>query len=885
MNKDDARRPDPDEILSRIRAESAKDRRGKLKIFFGSSAGVGKTYAMLSAAREQLEKGRDVLVGIVETHGRPETERLLEGLRILPPLEISYRGITLRELDLEAALTRRPNILLVDELAHTNAPGCRHPKRWNDVVELLEAGIDVYTTLNVQHIESLSDLVTGSTGVWMKETVPDLIFDMAEDVVLVDLDEDDLIKRLHEGKVYLAPGAKAHAADNFFKKSNLCALREMALRRVAERVDAEREATAPMGEEKQSVPIAEKILVCIALNELSARLLRTTRRMAGALRAPWTALFVDDSGLSRLPEDKARYLENLERMIENMGGKAAVVRGRDVADEVIAYAQRNHFSKIVVGKNFRFSLKNLFYGFVVDKIIRQSGAIDVYIVTSDREKERVRFSSPSLLGAFRPLNALLAALTAAALTIPGFAMPDALSQTDQALLYLAGIVLVAEHFGFFPSLLYAVLASLFFNLLFIEPAFYLSVDKRDSLVTFAMMIATGFFVARRSSLLRARAESAHDRENKTRALYALTRSLAAARGRFPVSDVVAQFIDQTYDLDATVWMTNSEGHPSVVLGELPETTYYKDFGALQWCLENAQNAGRGTSTMPSADGFYLPLLSAEGSLGVMGLFPRQKERIFTSEEISSFETLASLLASALERVRAGEIAAQVMIEKEGGGMPKIGQEAPSPVEASFVSSLRKLHLEGASSLKTEPDDKKAPESVLQDAKMARNILAFFNREHGNIGGNRLNRRPASVLDRIERAKGTLAASLKGRRIELDVPSDLPDVLIDVSLVEQLLSDILLLALKRSPPKGDVVLRARREKSDILVSVADKGPFLSDPQIESLFEAFSADPGAGGVQESPPLSVPAGIVRLHGGEIKAQSQTPLGLQISFTLPIA
>ncbi len=883
MNK--TRRPSPDELLSRIEAEDRKAQRGRLKVFFGSSAGVGKTYAMLSAAREQMEQGRNVLIGIVETHGRVETERLLEGLLILQPLEVNYRGMKLKELDLEAALTRKPEILLVDELAHSNAPGCRHPKRWNDVIELLDAGIDVYTTLNVQHIESLSDLVAGTTGVWIKETVPDFLFDMAEDIVLVDIDEDDLIKRLNEGKVYVAPGAKARAAENFFKKNNLSALREIALRRTAERVDAGRG-----GEEKSdsNLPIAEKLLVCVGTDSLSPKLIRSGKRMANALKCAWTVLYVDVSGLARLPEEKARRLETLEKMVDRMGSKLLTVHADDIAEEVTSYAHKHGFSKIVVGKDFQFSFRHLIHGYLIDHIIRKSGSVDVYIVTDDRVSSREPLALPSF-SAPKLFDYLLAFLVCVGFSVPGLMMPDFITGTDQALFYLTGIVVAAESLGLGPSLFYVFLSALSINVFFMAPLHTFTFENKSYLITFLVMIVTGATLARQASRLRAQAIGARERESRTTDLYTLTRKLTSTRGRFPVSEVVGQFVAQTYDLDATVWMTNSEGHPAVILGNLPEETYYKDFGALQWCFENAQNAGRGTSTMPSAAGFYLPLTSGSGTLGVMGLFPRKENRPLTREEVSGLETLASLLASALERVRAGEIAQQVMIEKESAKLRAsltADRSETAKRTASILEPLRTVRLNRPDMIADVRLSSPPTTGMESSIRIEKTLMDFFNEESLKTNPTQLNRRPTSLLDRIEKVREKNAVFLSNRPIELKGGQELPDILVDIQLVEQLLEDVLLFAAGRNPLEESVSVKSSRLESEIHVEISDKGPLLDEKTLDKLFDMPA--PNADTLLKNGVinLSVAAGIVRLHGGAIGAKNNPKgKGLTIDFTLPIA
>jgi len=656
-------RPDPEILLDRIEAEEKKARRGRLKIFFGSSAGVGKTYAMLSAAREKLAEGVDVMIGVLETHKRPETEKLLEGLPAIPPLEINYRGIILKELNLDAALERKPQILLVDELAHTNAPSMRHPKRWNDVIELLDAGIDVYTTLNVQHLESLADIVAGTTGVWVKETVPDSVFDAADDIVLVDIDADDLLQRLAEGKVYVAPGVKARAVENFFRKSNLIALRELALRRTAERVDAEMNTFPGDDEKRGRQPVAEKILVCIGPDPLSAKLVRSAKRLATALKAPWEAVYVENERHQRLNALGRRKVEAIIRMVERIGGKAAVIYGSDAAGAIVAYARENHFTKIMVGKPIIPAWRAFFRGSLADKIIHKSGYIDVYVVTGDpgqREEPVVDRG----LSDFEQRAYLWAVVMAVLATVPGITFRNLFAPIDQALIYLTGIVLVAATVGLGPSLLYSLLSVLAFNYFHMAPLHKFSFEDRSYLMTFVIMIATGYVIATQASKLRTQMLLARDRERRTNALYSLTRELASTRGRAAMAGVVARHVAGMCGVNVTIWLPDAEDHLAAMTGSLPVENFVKERSVMQWCFDNGKIAGRGTETMPSAEGLYFPAVGASGTVGVMGVFPRSADRVFSLDEISSLETMASLLASAEERVRAGELALQARLAEE-----------------------------------------------------------------------------------------------------------------------------------------------------------------------------------------------------------------------------
>lgn len=884
----DETRHSPDALLLLADEEEKKTRQGKLKIFFGSSAGVGKTYSMLAAAQELRNQGLNVAIGIVETHQRPHTEELRKDIPIIEPIVIPYRGLLIKELNLDKALELRPHTILVDELAHTNTPGSRHPKRWNDVMELLDAGINVCTTLNVQHIESLSDLVASTTGVWVKETVPDSIFDMADDIVLVDIDSDDLLKRLQEGNVYVAPEANRRAAENFFKKENLNALRQIALRRTAERVDAERDG---IQETAGRAPVSDKLLVCVGPDKHSAKLVRSAKRMASALKAPWTALYVEKGDpQSESNKDNRRAIEVLERMVSRLDGKMVTLHGDDLRDEIISYAHKHKITKIIVGKDHNFTIRSFFEGLLVNRIIKSSGNIDVIVITEDTDTEDSKAAKRSALADLKPFDYLIAFLMVVAFTIPGFFLSEVITSTDQALLYLAGIVLVAENLGLGPALFYALLAASSFNIFFASSTHFHATDERAYLMTFVVMLITGYAVAKQSTRLKTQAISSRIREDRTRALYELTRKLTAARGRFPVSEVISSYLCKTHDVTVTVWMINQEGLLSAIIGDIPSETYYKELGALQWCFDSGKNAGHGTSTMPSASGFYMPLMTSAGTVGVLGVFAQQPERLFTFDEIASMETLASLLASALERVRAGEIAQQVMVERES---KKLRESLLSDFDESIDAPFQTIQNSISDLLKERGD---ATHAALADKL----VLSINEQAHhlksvvGQIasintletGATQANRLPSSIPERIEAAIERMRPTIQTHQIRMKVPQDIPDVLADADLIEQLIVNILENAARFSPPNGEITITATRKDSEVLVSIEDEGagfPHGSETRIFDKFYALSD------VQNNKSfglgLTISAGIVRLHGGQIWAENREQGGAKVTFSLPLA
>jgi len=871
--------------------DSSPDRqtRGRLKIFFGSSAGVGKTYSMLAAAHEQRRQGVDVVVGVIETHGRPQTDALLKDLPVLSMGALVYRGITLYELDLEKALERKPEVILVDELAHTNAPGSRHPKRWNDVIELLDAGINVFTTLNVQHIESLSDVVAGTTGVWVKETVPDTVFDMADDIVLVDIDPDDLLRRLREGNVYVMPGANKRAAENFFKIGNLNSLREIALRRMAERVDTERSGENTDG----LTAVLDRILVVIDADYDSLQLVRACKRLATALKAPWTALVVErDDGDT--PSARARHhtMTMMERMVDRLGGTFQTLHDVDNVEAVLTYAKRYHFTKIIVGKAPDWSLSSFWKGRAIDAIIRGSGTIDVLVVTVGKNvPEPVQNGTGNLrpLFGFKPVDYLIALSIATAITLVGSVLSVFLTHTDQALLYLAGGVIVAARFCLGSALLYVFSSGLFYTLLFTTHSIPQGDGDINGLVTFAVLLLSGLITARQTAVLHRQATAAHERGERTKALYDLTRRLTGTRGRQPVAQVVADHLSGILAVDCAIWMANAEGHPAPVLGDLPQETYYKDFGALQWCFENARPSGRGTTTMPSAAGLYLPLTTSAETLGVIALFPKERERIPNHEEMAEAESICSLLASALQRVRAGEIAAQAIVEAEN-------KKLKDSLLSSFTHDLRTP----LNSIAGTVTDLMRSDNTMDDGAMrgmaktiahqteqltqtVSRLLDAGKIEHGAMESQRF---PSSIDERIDNALSRLSLSLGARVVSKNIDKNLPDTLMDPSLIEQALFNIFENAIRFSPAQGNINIRASLKGRFVLVETEDDGPGIVKGTEDKIFDKFYSTAARNGQTGTGlGLTIAAGIIRLHGGAIWADNRPEGGARISLTLPLA
>lgn len=885
----DNRRPTPDALLDKIRTDEKKSRRGKLKIFFGGCAGVGKTYAMLSAAHEQLNEGVDVAVGIVETHRRPETEKLLKGLPLIPPLNMEYRGISLKEFNLDAALKRKPAIILVDEFAHTNAPGLRHPKRWNDVEELLDAGIDVYTTLNVQHIESLSDLVAGTTGVLVKETIPDSIFDIADDIVLIDLNVDDLLKRLREGKVYIAERAREQAADNFFKKGNLIALRELALRRTAERIDAQRDEYDLREGIRDRLPVADKILVCIGPDPLSAKLARTAKRVATSLKAPWVAAYVENARHYRLNDRGQRALAAVFRLVERSGGKVVVLQGDNAADELLDYAHSNRITKIIVGKPIKTTLRTFIEGSLSDKIIRKSGDVDVYVVTSDPSiRSEVIFGKNALSKFKSKLYGLSLAAVVMATAI-GVATQSFISASDQALIYLTGVVIVATRCGMGPAVLYAFLSATCLDFFFIQPLYSFSIYDSAYWTTLAVIMITGFVIANQASKLRLQTILSRRRELNTQALYALTKELASIRGEKNIATTAAKHIAEALEVSVAIWLPRSEGNLTAIAGELPHHNSAKEDGALLWCFDNNKPAGRDTDTMPTASGFYLPLLSTTGVVGVLGVMPKNQEYHFSAEERALLETIANLLAASLERVKSAELAERSTVEAESERLrntllSSVSHDLRTPL-ASITGASSSIAMDYETLPPTTVRDlaKSIQNEASRLSRIVTNLLDITTLESGRVHPNL---QPYFIQEIIGSALARSESFLAGRAIHTQADDNLPMVMVDGVLIEQVLQNLIENAAHHTPPESTISINASIRNNDVFVCVSDNGTGIPKGEEEKIFDKFYTVARRGPHKGTGlGLAICACIIKAHGRHIWVENRPEGGARFIFTLPVA
>jgi two-component system sensor histidine kinase KdpD len=648
--------------LSRAVPAAAPSRRGRLTIFFGYAAGVGKTYGMLEAVQALAIKGANVLIGYVEPHGRPETESLLLGLDILPDRIVEYRGIKLHEFDLDAALAAHPTLIVVDELAHTNAPASRHVKRWQDVEELLEAGIDVYTTLNVQHLESLNDVVAQITGIAVHETLPDTVFDMADEIRIVDLSPDDLVQRFREGKVYV-PAQAQRAVQNFFRKPNLIALRELAMRRTADQINRQaRQRTALEPKPVKVWPTTERLLVAVGPSPTSATVIRAAKRLSISLRADWIAANVEMPGTADMSEkSRQQFLRNL-KLAEQLGAETVTLSGERVADEILAYAASRHVTKIVLGKTNEPWW--LFRRSIVSKVIRRSGAIDVYVIRGVEEPFEAEVppipKSPDWAG---PLYALL---TIAAVTAFNYGLAYAgLHLVNLVMVYILGVVFVAAQFGRSPAIWASVAAVLAFDFFFVPPYGTFAVSDTQYFIVFAVMLVIALLISSLTARLRQQSQLSRQREQRTETLYYLSRDLAATTGRQQLLTVAQSRLMDLFGPEVTILMPDASGRLTpLVGGDTSFASGPKELAVAQWVFEHRQLAGKGTDTLPDALALYLPLATPSGVVGVTGIRAERDDQLLAPAQRQLLTTFAGQIALALERDALSEQAHRILAQTQ-----------------------------------------------------------------------------------------------------------------------------------------------------------------------------------------------------------------------------
>ncbi|GAB2906923.1 DUF4118 domain-containing protein [Paralcaligenes sp. KSB-10] len=902
MPSNDYPRPDPDVLLAQVTEQQRQASRGKLRIYFGASAGVGKTYAMLAAARQLQSEGLDVVIGIVETHGRSETAALAQGLEILPLKLLEYRGKDLREFDIDAALARHAELVLVDELAHSNVPGSRHPKRWQDIDELLDAGMNVFTTVNVQHLESLNDVVGGITGIRITETLPDTFFDSAAEVVLVDLPADELLARLKDGKVYQAQQA-GHAARHFFRKGNLIALRELALRRTADRIGSDVQAYRIEKSINKVWETDTALLACVGPSPVgSEHLVRSAARLAGQLNAQWHAIYIETPELQRLSSrERERILKTL-KLAQNLGATTAVLPGNNVTREIADYAHGHNFSKIVLGRGhpppfWKKTHARRIAGYAPDLDlieISHAGLAEGQIDRNPGPNLRVgSYDSPRPSRRDRhPWRYIWAAIACVLTAIGVTPMLPYFDLANIVMLFLLLEVLIAIRLGRGPAVMAAFLSVALFDFFFVPPRLSFAVGDVQYLLTFAVMLIVGLITGQLASGLSYQAKVAAHRERRARALYEFARELSSPLETEKIVDITQDVIQRMFHSRASLLLPDDNsrlrasvaapGHSSTVPN--PDSI---DMGTAQWSYDRALPAGLGTDTLPGSKLFYLPLIAPMRTRGVLAIQPRSHRWIWIPEQRQHLDTFATLAAIALERVHYIDVARSALVRMESERLRNsllaaLSHDLRTPL-TSLVGLSEALTLSRPALTGTQSELAHALHNEsLRMSNLVANLLDMARIQSGEV---QLNRQWQHIEEVLGSALRINQALLRGHEIATRLAPDLPLVHFDAMLIERVLCNLLENAGKYTPSGSRITIAAKTASQFLEVSVYDNGPGLPPGKEEAIFEKFTR-----GAQESATSGIGLGlaicraIVAAHGGVIRAAQSPDGGACFVFTLPL-
>jgi two-component system, OmpR family, sensor histidine kinase KdpD len=886
-------RPSPEALLEAARREEG--RVGKLRIFVGAAPGVGKTYEMLQTARARRKDGYDVVVGIVETHGRKETEALLAGLEIIARRRIEYKGQWLEEMDLDAIIVRRPQIVLVDELAHTNVSGSRHPKRYLDVEELLSRGIDVYTTVNIQHIESLNDVVAQITHVRVRETVPDTVFDRADAVELVDLTPDDLIQRLKEGKVYV-PKQAERALENFFSPANLTALRELALRRTAERVDEQ--LLTQM--QARAIPgpwaAGERILVCISEDPRAAGLVRYGKRLADRLHGPLIALYVEGPRSLQLSEEDRDRIADTLRLAESLGGEAVTIPSatRRIADDVIGYAQAHNVTQIIIGKSARSRWFEILHGSVVHELVRRSGNISVHVIAGDAvaggsvPKKTVR--TAEVADALNPRPYLIALVAVALALGIGKVIRPWLGIENVDLVFLTAVVGVAVRYGLGPSIFASVAASLSYNFFFMPPLYTFTIADPTNVAAFFFFIVIAVIVSNVAAHVRTQALVAMTRARTTESLYSFSRKLASTG---TLDDVLWATAYQTaLMLNVRVVLLLPEAGAIVVKAGYPpeDTLDAKDLAAATWAWESDRPAGRGSDTLPGATRLFQPMHTGRGRIGVVGIDSDKPGPLLTPDQQRLLDALMDQAALAIERVRLVEDLDRAKRTAEtdqlrSALLTSISHDLKTPLAAVLGSAGT---LRGMSDVLDEHEKADLLATIIDEAerlnRFIANLLDMTKLESGAIAPNAALHDLGEVVgSALQRASKIMAQ----HRVEVDLAQDLPMVEIDPVLFEQVLFNLLDNATKYAPAGTVVRIQSWRDGNSVGLQILDEGEGIPPDDLEHIFDKFYRARKADHVRAGTGLglAISRGFIEaMHGTITAANRMDRSGAVFTITLPI-
>ncbi len=864
--------------------------KGKLTIFLGAASGVGKTYAMLEAALGRLSEGIDVVVGLVETHGRADTEAMLKKLTVIPWGTKDYSGRTFRELDLDAVLTRRPQLVVIDELAHTNMEGSRHKKRYMDVKELLSAGINVYTTLNIQNLETLNDIVTQITGITVQETVPDQVLEAASQIQLIDIPPEELIQRLKDGKVYV-PGQETEGFKNFFRPGNINALRELALRYTAQRVDRQLESYRRIHGIDGPWATGEKILVCISASPFSAQLIRIAKRMTEKVQGELLAVHVET--LRRFPDsesEKDSMAKNL-RLAEELGAEVIGLTGDSVAEVILGLARKRNVSQIIIGKPQHMRLWEIIHGSVVDKVIRQSQGVSIHVIPGNQQEAgSAQIQTLKIRNSPKLIPYLASSLMVIVMTLVLTLVSPFLGLVNISLAYLLPILLSAARWGTFPAIATAFMGTMAFDLFFVPPIFKFTVADLRYLISFVILMLVGLITGTLSERLKKQVAYSRQRENSISALYSLSRDIAAVDNLEAVLDCIVSNVSETLEGQVILLLPNEKAQ--LVLRKhsgLNDFLDQPELSVATWVYERGLKAGYGTETLGTAKALYLPLRTEQGTQGVLGIYIKERKAQFEPEGMRLLEAFTGLSAVAINRVKLADQARETLTLVESERLRtalfnSLSHDLRTPL-ASIIGGVTGL-LEDQNVVYSPEVRKELLKTILHGAermnRFISNLLDMARLESGMLS---LKKDWCDLQDILGVAINRLGDTLTRRPLDIDIQEGLPLVQADGILIEQVLINLLDNALKYSEAASKILISIRRQEKHLEIVIANRGPNIPETDLSKVFDKF--------YRLSSPLQVSGtglglaickGLIEAHGGDIWAENNKLGGVTITFTLPL-